>query len=189
MADSRTELTQSWLGQGLASSFQNLQHNQLNFYQQAEPSNKFVQKSKPITQRSSTERGHLQVNQYTQQADEGENDKSKIEESKLRSDSDEKYSIQSLSGAIRQKLFQDERHGTYGAETTPMQTQGSDLNLDSYVDVTQENIKTQRVIRLKKRNNKSVIQEKNLLSSRNQSEIIDSNTENNAYGNAIVTEP
>ena len=70
-----------------------------------------------------------------------------------------------------------------------MQTQGSDLNLDSYVDVTQENIKTQRVIRLKKRNNKSVIQEKNLLSSRNQSEIIDSNTENNAYGNAIVTEP
>ena len=38
-----------------------------------------------------------------------------------------------------------------------MQTQGSDLNLDSYVDVTQENIKTQRVIRLKKRNNKSVI--------------------------------
>ena len=63
------------------------------------------------------------------------------------------------------------------------------MNLDSYVDVTQDQTKIARVIKLKKRNTKSVTQQKNFQACRNQSEIIDSNTVSNAYGNALDAQP
>ena len=63
------------------------------------------------------------------------------------------------------------------------------MNLDSYVDVTQDQTKIARVIKLKKRNTKSVTQQKNFQASRNQSEIIDNNSVSNAYGNALDTQP
>ena len=70
-----------------------------------------------------------------------------------------------------------------------MQTQGSDMNIDSYVDASQDTTKVQRVIRLKKRNNKSMTQHKSLNSSQNQSQILDNNTVNNVYGNALSPQP
>ena len=69
-------------------------------------------KSKSITQRVTTNQRSHALQLFSQDDFQLDGEKQGQDPNKIFSDSDEKYSIQSLSGAIRQKLFQDDKNNS-----------------------------------------------------------------------------